>query len=75
MKTAIFTIKLWENNEFIFDSNQNSFEIIKDIYEKKIKPKYPNFDFDVWVEDDEDYDEENECYSQTFFHIRYGKIE
>ena len=73
MKTAIFTIKIWDN-EFMFDSEQDDLETIKDIYEKRIKPKYPNFDFDVYVEDDEDYDEENERYGEAFYHIRNGEI-
>lgn len=73
MKTAIFTIKIWDN-EFMFDSEQDNLETIKDIYEKRIKPKYPNFDFDIYVEDDEDYDEENECYGEAFYHIRDGEI-
>ena len=73
MKKAIFSIIL-QDNDFIFDSEQDTLETIKDIYEKRLKPKYPNFDFDVWVEDDEDYNEETEEYEGELLVIIDGKI-
>lgn len=44
MKTAIFTIRIWDN-EFIFDSEQDDLETIKDIYEKKNKTQIPKLRF------------------------------
>lgn len=73
MKTAIFSIKL-EDNDFVFDSKQDTTETIKRIYMKRLKEKYPNFDFDVCVQDDEDYNDETEEYGVELLEIRNGKV-
>lgn len=73
MKTAIFSIKFEENN-FIFDSQQDTTKTIEKIYMKKLKNKYPNFDFNVLVINDEDYNEETQEYGEEILEIRKGKI-
>lgn len=73
MKEAKFTIKL-EDNYFIFDSEQNTTQTIKEIYIKKLKNKYPNFNFDVCVVNDEDYDDETEEYGIEHLKIIDGKV-
>lgn len=73
MKTAIFSIRL-ESNEFVFDSEQDTTETIERIYMKRLKNKYPNFDFDVFVEDDEDNNEETEENEVELLEIRNGKV-
>ena len=73
MKTAIFSIKL-ENNDFVFDSEQDTVETIERIYMKKLKNKYPNFDFDVCVQDDENHNEETEEDEVELLEIRNGKV-
>lgn len=73
MKKAIFSIKL-EDNDFVFDSDQDTVKTIESIYMKKLKNKYPNFDFNVLVIDDEDYNEETEENGEEILEIRNGKV-
>lgn len=74
MKTAIFSLKLWEEGEYMFNSDQDTRDTIKEIYEKRLKKLFPDYDFDVWVEDDEDYDNENETNNCELIVIRKGII-
>lgn len=73
MKTAIFSIKL-EDNDFVFDSEQDTTETIERIYMKKLKNKYPNFNLDVCVQDDEIHNEETEEDEVELLEIRNGKV-
>lgn len=73
MKTAIFSIKL-EDNDFVFDSEQDTTETIERIYIKRLKDKYPNFNFEVCVQDDEKHNEETEEDEVELLEIRNGKV-
>lgn len=74
MKTAFIDVILPKgSNEFIFDSNDNNEEIIKQIYEKELK-KFNWNKYKIIIEDDEDYDEEQQCYSYTEYQIENGEI-
>ena len=74
MKTAFIKVILpKESNEFIFDSQDNNEEVIKQIYEKELK-KFNWDKYEITIEDDEDYNEEEQSYSYTDYIIENGVI-
>lgn len=73
MKTAIITAIL-KHNVFIFDSEQEDEEVIMEFYNKLIKGNPEIEKFRVYVENDEDYDEENECYGISEYTIENDSI-
>lgn len=72
MKTAYVRAQI-EHDEFMFDSNQNDIEVIKDFYNKRLK-NIKIDSFKIYVEDDEDYDEEKQEYGLAEYTIKDGKI-
>ena len=73
MKTARI-VPVLEHNEFMFDSDQDNEEVIMEFYNKRIKGKPKIERFKVYIEDDEDYDEENECYGISEYTIENDSI-
>lgn len=72
MKKAYVRAQI-KHDEFIFDSNQNDIEVIEDFYNKRLK-NIKIDSFKIYIEDDEDYDEESEEYGLTEYTIKDGKI-
>ena len=72
MKKAYVRAQI-EHDEFIFDSEQNNEEVIKDFYNKRLKDCKID-SFKIYIEDDEDYDEESQEYGLSEYTIKDGKI-